>query len=425
MDPFASGKTIIKSQDMLKPDNHAYKPDTLPEREKEMEELGRILTPIRSGETPHNSLVYGPTGQGKSVAIELKIEQLQAWAEANNRDVTPVHVRCKGCDSSYHVLTLLVKKLREIRYGPGEEKPQGHQRKTLVEMVYDELEEIKGTVVIVLDEIDGIGEDDYVLYELSRPNIENTKIGIIGITNDSQFRNNLDADVQSSLGDREIYFNPYDTDQLRNILSRRAAGALKDTRFEGPNGEDNVASVHENLKSEVLAPGVIPKIAAVAAQETGDARHAIRLLQRSCEMAEGDDGVVMEDHVEKCHQEIELKAVEQLIASETTQRKLTLASVIKEDLAGNDPVGTTDIYQTYCTFCEEIDVRVLSQRTFRDKLNDLVHSNILTKIRRGRGRGQGMSNFYALSVDRSLAIDSLSGDEMVGYIADILENMNK
>jgi len=92
-------------------------------------------------------------------------------------------------------------------------------------MIIDELEAIGGTVIVILDEIDAIGSDDYILYELPRAEPDDVRLSIIGITNDLQFREGLDADVRSSLSEDEIEFAPYDANQLRDILARRAAGA--------------------------------------------------------------------------------------------------------------------------------------------------------------------------------------------------------
>jgi len=161
--------------------------------------------------------------------------------------------------------------------------------------------------------------------------------------------------------------------------------------------------------------------AARASNETGDARHAIRLLRDACEIAEdrGEDQVI-ENHVKDAHRQIEKEAHRELIESETTQRKLALAGVIKHDISGNTNPGTTDIYQAYCAFADEIDARQVSQRSTREKLNDLAHQNILTKSRRGRGQGKGMSNFYSLSVDPGLAIEALAEDQQLEDVANIL-----
>ena len=410
MESFEAPTTIVDDIDVLKPDPQTYRPTELPEREEELSELHMALRPVTMGGTPHNCLIYGPTGQGKTVGVELKTRQLEEWAEKNEVDLTTVHVRCKGCDSSYHVLRQLVKDIREVRRGPGEDKPTGYQRKTLVEMVLGELEKIGGTIVLVLDEIDAIGEDDYVLYELSRATLDDVRLGLIGITNDLQFRSNLDADVRSSLGEREIHFSPYTAGDLQNILARRTVEALNDTYFDGDE------EVYRNLESDVLTDDVIPLTAALSAQDTGDARQAIRLLRYACDLAleEGAD-LINENHVRSAKSRIETQATKQGIVAETIQRKVALIAVVEAAADGEAPADTTDLYRRYCRICDQIDLEKNSQHTFREKLNDLAHSNILVKNRHGRGRGKGMTNTYELSIDLELVIEGLEEDESWSY----------
>lgn len=419
MSLFESDQIIVENHTVLEPETNRYTPPDLPERERELNEFNRIIRPLRTGGAPHNALIYGPTGQGKTVAINIKMDQIQEWAEEEGENINIVYVRCKGCESSYHVLTLLVKRLREAQGERGVEEPQGHPKKTLVQMVFNEIEAIGGTVLLILDEIDGIGEDDYVLYELSRPDLEDARLGLIGITNDAQFRSYLDADVQSSFGNREIYFHPYDANQLRNILARRAVQGLRDTRFVGDE------HVYENLESDVLDEETLPVTAARASNETGDARQAIRLFREACETAEdrGHDRVT-KGHVVEAHREIEKEAHREMIASETLQRRLALASVLKHEITGNPNPGTNEIYRTYLSFCNEIDARDVVQRTIRGKLNDLSHQNILTKTTRGRGQGEGVSNFYATAVDTDLAIEALSAeDSSFDDVVEVLQDL--
>ncbi len=311
-----------------------YKPSELPEREDELDKLHMALRPVTMDGSPRDVLVYGPTGQGKTAGVQLKADQLQDWADENDHQLEVVHIPCKGADKSYHVLTRLVKELREIRKGQGVDEPSGYQRKQLFEMVLDELETIDGTVIIILDEIDAIGEDDYVLYELSRANPESVKIGLIGITNDLQFRNNLDADVRSSLGQREITFNPYNSNHLKNILARRAVQALRDTYFE----DDHEDFAH--LRSDVLESGTIPLAASMAAQEAGDARQAIELLSYACDLADDEGtGTVAERHVRAAKEEIEKEALIDTIGAETTQRKIALLTVVSAPQSGMSSSG--------------------------------------------------------------------------------------
>jgi len=415
---FGNGNTIYEDIDVLEADVGKYKPEDLPEREDELNKLHMALQPVTMGGSPRDVLVYGPTGQGKTAGVQLKANQLQAWAEEDGKQLEVIHIPCKGAGGSYHVLTRLVKELREVRKGQGVNEPSGYQRKQLFEMVLDELETIGGAIIIVLDEIDAIGEDDYVLYELSRANPDSVKIGLIGITNNLQFRNNLDADVRSSLGQREITFNPYNSNHLKNILARRAAQGLRDTSFEGEN------RTFENLQSDVLESGTIPLTASLAAQETGDARQAIELLSYACDIADDEGtGNVAEHHVRAAKAEIEREALIETIGAETTQRKIALLTVVSAEM--NDATGeTTKLHQLYRDLCEYIDVNTLKQHTFREKLNDLTHGNVLAKDRYGRGRGKGMSNTYSLTgdVDPQSVLNALEDDARVNDIVEILRS---
>jgi len=188
MRSFGDEDSIFVNLDRLNPNTQTYQPDSLPEREEELNQLHSTLKPAAMGSTPLNAFVFGPTGQGKTVGVKLKTNQLQSYANDNGLDLHVVHVRCKGMDKSYHVMTHLLKALREKRYGPGEELPSGYQKKTLLSMIIDELEAIGGTVIVILDEIDAIGSDDYILYELPRAEPDDVRLSIIGITNDLQFR---------------------------------------------------------------------------------------------------------------------------------------------------------------------------------------------------------------------------------------------
>lgn len=414
MDSFGAEQRIYEDVDVLDPEPNTYKPTELPEREDELSTIHSALRPITLGGSPRNILVYGPTGQGKTVGVNIKTEQLQAWAEEEGDiKLTVLHVSCKGAGKSWNVLANLVKKAREARYNRTAEKPRGPTKVELFEMLSDDLQALGGTVILVLDEIDGIKQDSYVLYELPRASIEGVSIGVIGITNDYQFHESLDADIRSSLGSREVVFSPYDANQLRNILARRAARGLRNTYFE-----DGIKD-SEHLRSDVLDADVIPLCAAFAGQETGDARQAIHLLSTACDFAldEGSD-VVKETHVRQAREEMQEETIGKGIRGETTQRKIALLTVLEAELAGDTPEGTTDLYRRYKRLTKIIDADTYEQGTFREKLNDLAHGNILVADRYGRGRGRGMTNMYRLSVDPDLVIDKVGEDTRLREITD-------
>jgi ORC complex protein Cdc6/Orc1 len=75
---------------------------------------------------------------------------------------------------------------------------------------FDAVDYHERVVVIMLDEIDKLVEKsgDDTLYNLSRMNSElaNSRISIMGISNDLKFTDFLDPRVKSSLGEEEIVF---------------------------------------------------------------------------------------------------------------------------------------------------------------------------------------------------------------------------
>lgn len=167
---------------------------------------------------------------------------------------------------------------------------------------------------------------------------------------------------------------------------------------------------------------MIPLCAALAGQDTGDARQAIHLLSTACDIAL-DDGreTVEETHVRNAREEIQEETIGKGIRGETTQRKIALLTVLEATLAGESPEGTTQLYCRYKRLTKLVGVDTYQQGTFREKLNDLVHGNILEGDRHGRGRGRGMTNLYSLAVDPTLVIDKVGEDARLSEITEQLE----
>jgi cell division control protein 6 len=228
-------------------------------------------------------------------------------------------------------------------------------------------------VVIMLDEIDKLVEKsgDDTLYNLSRMNseLENSRVSIMGISNDLKFTEFLDPRVKSSLGEEEIVFPPYDANQLRDILQHRAKVAFK---------------------SGILSDDVIPLCAAFAAQEHGDARRALDLLRTAGELAErsGAD-LTEEDHVRQAQKKIELDRVVEVVRTLPTQSKLVLFAIITLEKNGVDNINTGEVYNVYKRLCGEIDADVLTQRRVTDLISELdmlgiVNAAVVSKGRYGR-----------------------------------------
>ena len=110
------------------------------------------------------------------------------------------------------------------------------------------------------------------------------------------------------MGEEELIFPPYDAEQISDILKQRAKMAYNDG---------------------VLGEMVIPLCAAFAAQEHGDARRALDLLRVSGEIAERENQPqVLEEHVRRAQEKIEVDRVVEVVRTLPTQSKLVLYSII-------------------------------------------------------------------------------------------------
>ncbi|RNJ22067.1 Cdc6/Cdc18 family protein [Halosegnis longus] len=421
---YGESETIFKNIDALSPRVDTYRPTELPERQDELDEIYSALRPVEMGGTPINLLIYGEPGQGKTVAVDLETTALENWANDTDITLTVVKVECKGLNKSYNALTHLIKQLREVRLGPGEDLPMGYQRKQLLEMALQEMERIGGTIIIIMDEIDALGNDDYILYELPRATMTDANLSVIGITNDLTYTDNLDSDARSSLGEDAVVFPPYDSTDLRSILSRRAVTALRDTDFScndcnSPKCPHNVEESFENLDSGVLGSEVIPLCAAFAAKETGDARRALKLIYRATRFAdERGETTVTEAHVREAQEYLEMKAVATGVQTLPVQKIISLMTVTYNAVSGTEPGETAELYDRYKEYCDAVDAEPRSKRRFRDFLNDHEGGGY---IRKKTGRGKGKQNAYWLDVDVELVLQTLSkSDERLGKIADSL-----
>ncbi|MFC3477900.1 Cdc6/Cdc18 family protein [Halobacterium litoreum] len=246
---------------------------------------------------------------------------------------------------------------------------------------FDAVDYVERVAVIMLDEIDKLVEKsgDDTLYNLSRMNseLDNSRVSIIGISNDLKFTDFLDPRVKSSLGEEEIVFPPYDANQLRDILQHRSEVAFK---------------------ANALSEDVIPLCAAFAAQEHGDARRALDLLRTAGELAERDQSDdVTEAHVRRAQDKIELDRVVEVVRTLPTQSKLVLYAILLLEDNGVHNVNTGEVYNIYKTLCDELDADVLTQRRVTDLISELDMLGIVNAVVVSKGR-YGRTKEISLSV---------------------------
>lgn len=420
MTQFSDSSPIFEHEGVLREEHH---PDDLPERETEMEDLHMSLAPAARGVGANNVFLHGKAGQGKTAAAKAKLAELREHAEkeSDHLNLTTCYVSCESHDlsTSYKAASRIYQEL------VGGNRPTGYATDVVMDMMFEAMNDIGGTIIIVLDEIDTLGDDDRILYSLPRARaqgyVENHVFpSIIGISNDLQWRDNLSPKVKSSLYDDSVLFSPYDATQLQQILRRRAAKAFHGTELipadelsdeDRRNGElvkaDNTDREYL-FRDGILGGDVIPLIAALSAQDTGDARQAIKYLRKAGELADKhNDNEVRTKHAREAEALVEREAVVEAMREMTTQAHLALAALTALELSGDAPIRAQPIYGVYKTIATRIEADKLGQRRFKDHLRELDMQGIADGEKVTAGSIGGPAWEYQLQVDTEIAVEVL------------------
>ncbi len=365
-DTLLSKPSLFLNKEIL---HHSHRPTVMPHREKEIERIAFNLVEALNGQIPSNMILYGVTGAGKTAVTLHVTNLLKEKGEQMRRDITPVMVNCRQIDTQYRVLSNIGNSLleeHEIDEIPFTGWPTDRVFKELIKR----MDARKGVFVIVLDEIDHLvrkaGDD--LLYNLTNINsfLKDSRACVIGISNDLKFTEFLDPRVRSRLGQQDLLFAPYDAEQLKDILRKRASVAIA---------------------PDVVSEGVIALCSAFAAQEHGDARCALDLLRVSTEKAEQlGDSEVEQHHVRMAQHQIEADQIEPVIAALPTQQKLVLASVLINERNGLKNIQTGQLYDVYDQACSYLNIPSLTQRRISGIIANLDMLGLITARTISRGR---------------------------------------
>ncbi|EJN57344.1 orc1/cdc6 family replication initiation protein [Halogranum rubrum] len=383
---FTPDDSLYQDRDSLSED---YTPNSIVGRDSEIQQYHTALQPVINGEQPNNIFLYGKTGVGKTAVTNYLLNQLRQDASQFDVDLSVVSLNCEGLNSSYQIAINLVNRLRPPE---AQISKTGHPQYEIYEFLWNNLDEIGGTVLIVLDEVDNIGDDDSILYQIPRArsngNIENARVGIIGISNDLAFRENLSPKVRSSLCEKSISFPPYDADELQAVLSQRAAVAF-----------------HEGA----LDNGVLELCAAYGAQDAGDARKALDLLRGAGDIARAENAAeVTADHVKRARAELEREELMDGIADLADHQQLVLYALATLQAEGETPARSQVVYQRYEELCELAALDSRTSRRVRDFLADLAMLSIIVSSQRNDGLAGGQYRDHKLKHDLETVLSAMS-----------------
>lgn len=358
---------IISNRGILQ---NTYVPPQLVHRDSQIDDIVNIIAPSLNKDKPSNILIIGKTGTGKTAVIKYIGEELKkADTTRNNCDF--LYINCETVDTPYSILYNIS---NHIVKDPSQGIPfTGWSLEKAFTTLIRLIDDVDKIFIIVLDEIDQSynrnGDDIFYFLTTINEMLNHSCVSIIGITNNSKFHEMLSPKIRSRLGEEKVIFPPYTPVELIDILNERAKEAFY------PDSIDDE---------------VIPLVAAISAQDSGDARKALDLLRLSADIAErNNDKIITAAHVNCARQKIEIDASTEIVKSLTLQSKLVLVAIIKNPGNAEGDITTGDVYNVYSQFARKLGISPLSQRRVGDLISEMdmlgiINARVCSLGRKGR-----------------------------------------
>ncbi|MBN2067371.1 MAG: AAA family ATPase [Candidatus Diapherotrites archaeon] len=362
--------TVFLDRNIITPH---YLPSMLPFREKQIELISSGLASVLHGKKANNFFLYGKVGTGKTVTVKHVLNQLQEFIDKSPAMVDFAYVNCRNYNTKYKIL------LKALGKFYPKKDFIGYSSAFVYEQLLNYANEGRH-LIIALDEVDKIRDLNELIYSLTRANDELSlgSISLVGISNNLFFKDRLDARTKSALLEKELVFPPYNAEELKTILNERVARAFR---------PGSVSSSAINLA------------AAIAAQESGDARTAIMLLLRAGEEADKMDFSEVSDVlVRKAKSSVEEEVILNVVCTLPKQQQLVLyaVSLLTDQGKGLQRITSMgheqeavffsgDIYNEYKRISLSLGETVVSSRWFREYVNELDTYGLLLTTASGKG----------------------------------------
>ena len=368
--------------------NHLPDEGRIVGRDEEIKLLANAVNPAIFGQSPSNILIYGKTGTGKSLCAKHVSQRLIDAAGDEGVTAAFAYVDCAQDTTETQAVQTIASSFNDASTDVNV-PDKGISTATYYKRLWRILDARYDVVLIILDEIDKLA-DDAILMQLSRAGeagkLTDCKIGVIGVSNKIRYKDRMDERVKSSLCEREFVFPPYDASQLGEIMEARC-DAFRDGVLEG---------------------SVIPRAAALAAREHGDARKAIDILRYAGEIAQSTGAeTVQEGFVTDARKRAETDRFRELIRGSTPHSRYVLHALTVLSLNGGDGFRTTAIYDVYEEICRQEGAEPLSLRRVRDLLKEHAFLDIIEQSRHSGGSAEGSYTRHRLLEDADVVRDVL------------------
>lgn len=328
---------MIRDARVLQPE---FVPKDIVHRTHEVNTLSTALEPVTHGKQGETTLLYGPSGTGKTCIARYMTNKLHE----NVLDLNTQYVNCWEDYSRFKTLYRILEGINRTL--------DIHRQSTPHDELLERLRDYNGPpYVVILDEVDQL-ENKRVLYDLYR----NSNLTMVLIANDEEsLFQPLDERVQSRLrATTRICFDRYTVNELVGILQPRVRRGLRD----GSVSTDQL---------ELIADGA-----------AGDARVGIEVLRVSARRATHDGlETVSDDIIRNAVSEAKSE-----IRQRNVDRLTTHQQIVYEIISEHGEIAPSDLYAEYRTQVDDPK----TDRTVRNYLRKMERYNLIRAKGQNRGR---------------------------------------
>jgi cell division control protein 6 len=376
-------KSLFLDKSKLYPE---YLPKHLPHREKQLKVLASLFRTVLQfpGTASIRTVIVGPIGTGKTATARIFGKVFSETARRRGIKMRYVHI---NCNKIHGASTILSEAIKQLGFGI---PTRGLSAKEMLAGILHMMNRENMYAVIALDEFDyflrSAREDDKYfivrIYDIFQEEVK--RLNFIYISRTTEMFSYLDQATESYLIKNIVYFTPYTSGELFDILRSRAEEAF----------------LPGVVNNDVLK--FIADIVGVDKGGPGNARMAIEILMRAGELAddelrEGKSDRVTVDHVRKVSSYVDQSVLilNDILPNLNLHEMLVLKSIATAlSIEGEDyvPIGTVEEF--YRELCGELGVRSRGHTKVYEYVMNMKNMGIImtrTSLKGKKGRSTYIS----------------------------------
>ena len=387
IDRIGAGKVLLDKG----PLSYDWIPPALIGRDDELADMAAIFSQMENHDTSCQAVILGPVGSGKTVLTQRFGDDIRQHLEGR-RHIIFAHVNCRNHPTGSQVLQQIA-----LALDPGHPE-RGFSSGEIIQSIRRNLSTHNAHLLLILDEVDVLILRDssdliYKLLRIDEGQEWSGSLSLILVSQNQTLLKLFEPAIISRLGQSNVIeLAAYDEATLTGIARQRADVACR----TGSVGDETLAKIGR------------------FSGESGDARHAIELLDAAIRRAEkaGRGDVLPEDVRVSTLRQAAFEPSQIDVLSK--HQKLVLLGICRR-LKKADHISSGDAQKLYNLVCEEFGFKARSYTTFWKHLKALEVEGLIdtrtTKANVGRGRTRHitMTNTLPASLESRIEREMLRG----------------